>query len=967
MATPTDEEQKSKIDQSYAEGRGGYSAPSLNDAEQSQAGINAGLDQLEAYANDPTNATSKNIDNLRKQEENTSQPVDSGFYRPGGGQAQQKITLKNFFKKKGPLSIIIALLLGGGAGFSIMFAPALGIIHLKETLMSDLNDQLAAVDARSILVMKAKIKSIQAGASVCANELNIRCKFSSFSEKQVKNFEKANFTIQGEKKGNRIIVKSITYNNPDGTTVPIKDPNELRTLTNTNVRLREDLTRAFNPRNATIKDTVASLFTRGTHARLTGTSTEDFKKSIDDSIRESAAGFGRERARPNVEAGVADEDVDRPANEQNQATRIQEAAGNTGSVFAGAAVKGISVVGAVDSACTVKNTANLVEGTAKTLRAAQLAGFAMTILNTSDRAKASDPTLTPEMNSFVGDLVTATDTDKEVYSESSTLVENGGNLTAKKVPNPYYGKSAFESEGIRAAMYNDAPQLTARAQQYTIGGGLTGTLATINNEVDRVIGPGGAGTCKIVQSAGVRIVGGVVGIFLGVTSGGTSLAISAGASLAVATALPLLESYLANMIAGKVVNGDTKGVDAGNALFAGTGTLLGGIAQKRGMKPATKSDLQKYLAQNNATKEYYVALDQQDAASEPLNIYNQYSFLGSFARSVTPAALQASSGTSTAIAAVPSLFGSALQTVIPSARAVGAYNPERFEQCKDSGYQKLEIAADVFCNVRYVMSSEEMSLDTDQVLDYMIGSNFIDDTGNAVEGKTYKNWLNECVDREAGWGVAGSTDSDDSGAVQAGDGAACMQDSYQGAEVKYFRAYTMDKTLQEAMDEEPVVQPASVQGDGNSTGRYDWPIKVAAPLARCYGPSPHDGFHYGVDISSPTGTPVYAADGGVVEVAGQLPGLPTFGVAVLIKHSNGQWTEYAHNSSVTVKAGDQVSKGQQIAISGNTGNSTGPHLHWQIDTAKPPLYPSTSNTIDPLTVTTRPANQTFSAGATGCR
>lgn len=907
---------------------------------------------------------------VQEDEANPSQPVDDGFYRPGPGKDQQKITFKNFFKKKGPLSLIIALLLGGGAGFSIMFAPAIGIIHLKETLMSDLNDQLAAVDARSILVMKAKIKSVQAGASVCANELSIRCKFSSFSKKQITAFEKANFTIQGETKGSRVIVTSITHTNPDdNVTTIIKDPNQLRTLANTNLKLRQDLTRAFNPRSATIRDAVATLFTRGTHARLTGSSAEDFKKSVNESIAESTSGFGRERARPNVEAGTVDEDddIDRPASEESQASRLQEATGNTGSVFAGAAVKGISVVGALDSACTVKNTSNLIEDSSKTLRAAQEAGFAMAILNSADRAKASDSTYTPEMSSFVGDMLTATDTDKEVYNESSTLKGDGDTLTATKVANPYYGKSAFESEGVRAAMYNDAPQLTARAQQYTIGGGLVGTLANINNEVDRVIGPGGNGTCKIVQSAGVRIVGGVVGIFLGVTSGGTSLAISAGASLAVAAALPLLESYLANMIAGQVVNGDTKGVDAGNALFAGTGAILGGIAQKRGMKPATKDDLQTYLAQNNETKDFYVALDQQDAASQPLDIYNQYSFVGSLARSIAPLAIKTSSNTAGTLAVVPSLFSTAIQGVIPSANAVGAYNPERFEQCADSGYDKLEIAADVFCNVRYVMSSEEMNLDTDAVLDYMISNNFIDDTGNAVEGKTYRNWLNECVDREAGWGTEGSTDSGDSGAAQAGDGAACMQDSYQGAEAKYFRAFTMDKTLQEAMDDEPVVQPTSVQGDGNSTGQHAWPIKATASLSRCYGPSAHDGFHYGVDVSIATGTPVYASDGGVVEVAGQLPGLPTFGVAVIIKHSNGQWTEYAHNSSVTVKAGDQVSKGQQIALSGNTGNSTGPHLHWQIDTAKPPLYPSTSNTVDPLTVATRPANQTFAAGATGCR
>ncbi|MNQ65653.1 Murein DD-endopeptidase MepM [compost metagenome] len=92
-----------------------------------------------------------------------------------------------------------------------------------------------------------------------------------------------------------------------------------------------------------------------------------------------------------------------------------------------------------------------------------------------------------------------------------------------------------------------------------------------------------------------------------------------------------------------------------------------------------------------------------------------------------------------------------------------------------------------------------------------------------------------------------------------------------------------------------------------------------------------------------------------------------YGNAVFIDHGNGQWTEYDHNASVLVKTGDKVSKGQEIAKSGNTGNSFGAHLHWQINKARPPLYPSTSNTIDPLTLLSIPDNQRFTAGVQGCR
>ena len=78
---------------------------------------------------------------------------------------------------------------------------------------------------------------------------------------------------------------------------------------------------------------------------------------------------------------------------------------------------------------------------------------------------------------------------------------------------------------------------------------------------------------------------------------------------------------------------------------------------------------------------------------------------------------------------------------------------------------------------------------------------------------------------------------------------------------------------------------------------------------------------------TPTGTPVYASNGGTVAFAGWASG---YGYAVYINHSDGRQTRYGHLSKVLVKAGQTVSQGQKIALSGNTGRSTGPHLHFEI-------------------------------------
>ena len=86
--------------------------------------------------------------------------------------------------------------------------------------------------------------------------------------------------------------------------------------------------------------------------------------------------------------------------------------------------------------------------------------------------------------------------------------------------------------------------------------------------------------------------------------------------------------------------------------------------------------------------------------------------------------------------------------------------------------------------------------------------------------------------------------------------------------------------------------------------------------------------HGGVDLAVPEGTPIYAADNGKVIVAGNLDN--GYGNYIILDHQNGCKTLYAHNSELLVSVGDVVAQGDRIALSGNTGNSTGPHLHFEV-------------------------------------
>lgn len=111
-----------------------------------------------------------------------------------------------------------------------------------------------------------------------------------------------------------------------------------------------------------------------------------------------------------------------------------------------------------------------------------------------------------------------------------------------------------------------------------------------------------------------------------------------------------------------------------------------------------------------------------------------------------------------------------------------------------------------------------------------------------------------------------------------------------------------------------------------ATGKLSRPVRGAI-ISSNYGMR-RGSMHKGVDFAARSGTRISAADGGTVTWAGWKRG--GWGYLVIINHGNGIETYYAHNSRVTVRVGQKVAKGEQIAKMGSTGNSSGPHCHFEI-------------------------------------
>lgn len=144
----------------------------------------------------------------------------------------------------------------------------------------------------------------------------------------------------------------------------------------------------------------------------------------------------------------------------------------------------------------------------------------------------------------------------------------------------------------------------------------------------------------------------------------------------------------------------------------------------------------------------------------------------------------------------------------------------------------------------------------------------------------------------------------------------------------------VDLVQEEPKKSTKTVAKKPTTGTSGSSGSSSWMIK---PVSKGYRSQGIHGYN-AVDLAAPVGTPIYAAAGGTVLIAKADGGWNGgYGNYVVIKHSNGAQTLYAHMNTVGVSAGESISQGNQIGSVGNTGKSTGAHLHFEVRGAKNPF------------------------------
>ncbi len=148
------------------------------------------------------------------------------------------------------------------------------------------------------------------------------------------------------------------------------------------------------------------------------------------------------------------------------------------------------------------------------------------------------------------------------------------------------------------------------------------------------------------------------------------------------------------------------------------------------------------------------------------------------------------------------------------------------------------------------------------------------------------------------------------------------------AKEAYIQSKSYDKVLEMALNKEkmlasiPAIQPVANKNLKRTASGWGYRIHPIYKVRK---------MHYGMDFTSPVGTPVYATgDGEVTDVEGSKRSRVGFGLVVTINHGFGYETLYAHLNSFNVKRGQNVKRGDIIGYVGNTGGSTAPHLHYEV-------------------------------------
>jgi hypothetical protein len=596
----------------------------------------------------------------------------------------------------------------------------------------------------------------------------------------------------------------------------------------------------FNPKSSyymdmRFRERIKTKYNLTKSLTIGGNSESAVNKSFDSSVKNSAGGIDPITGRPDPKSGISLGSLSNPISAVNLTTAAMAVTASSSS-FAGLECGWYSIGKAATNA-------------AKQAKSATIARFAMQYLKQADAIKAGQATEMPT-NVLSSKLAQATfggyggpnATDSSMYK---SIVY--GNLPIPSIYGLLYYLDTFDLiaamapswgvfmasatglagvTGTTGSLVMPPANLTGTDRDYCLSGETLESKTKLKGEStnstlcdDAVLAMAPAGTqallanaaelgrrtCPPVNASDDNLIRVLIGDWRGPVSNimiPTVKAVQLQATPVMAGLFGANATVWANAMS-LLFTSQTKGVAASDALFAGTGEILGDMAMSRGMYPGNAATMAIYLAQKDEVEKEYESLERYYARQDPLNIYNKYSFLGSITRSLSPVYTDKAPLFST-ISNVFSTVGSSIKQLNESANAIyylqpAPFNPLRLS-CVDPEYLAIGIMADTACNVRYAFGKQELAAQPDSVLDYMLKEHpdFTQEniqeleerlakadpnpaeldapnitrmlesaraaanqpqidkkTGKAMPGSEYEKYLDYCVNRQDPWGRSG--------------------------------------------------------------------------------------------------------------------------------------------------------------------------------------------------------------------
>lgn len=884
-------------------------------------------------------------DDLKEKEEAGGQSL----YGSSGPKKSEGFwgNLKGKAKNAGPSAGITGLILGGFGAMSVLLLPASLLVALEKAVTNDGSDSTRT----NIIMRRAYIGGILGDKS--NNDKPIKKKATSVSNSQKSRFEKLGFKVDATEENGRFKINSIT--SPDGK-VKMTTGKQFNAWADSSLKNRTIANKVVNTRaayfqNAKFKKVLGKF--NISKSKLLKASKDKDKAKRAEAINKSF----------DENTGLADKD----ATEGKVKAHVKDKAkGPAGRIANNAKRSANPINTAVAIACSGYNATRIAVATVKAKWIYDLVSFAFPFIQAAAQIE-DQGNIEPEVVENLADRLTwyqkseTADTDEE---------KSKVNLTA------------MDSQGLQMAIYGDFTKLQEFTKKYTtgyIGAAVLGSQAL--GYVQNLLGKENIrDICRLNGWASLALAGqcatggpASIAICVAAAAAAVGLAYAFGDDILMAFVDQVSEGAI-KLIAAANLNSSLRGVDAGNALAAGVGLMLASSSMGYGLRPSSSVGKVKQFitATDDLNYKYGEELARYEARDTPLDVYNQYSFAGQIVSSLSPYR----SNDNALYSQFVNMFGvitSSLSHLSPSANALYSQPSNmtletgsadnRTAKCDDKEMADIGAVCDWSGRMIGYTSPkvlEKMSKQANNensaivdTIDYMLANDYIDENGKAT-GDTnakgadgdeekdekkydyikYKNYCTEDRVDPLGTSSRGVEEgSDDDQLWYSGERCLGKEDRDQDM-LDHFAIYfnfcesqvpTADET-ENCWD----TQAAPAQAAQTCTGGWTFPVDRASTTFTSGFGARWGAQHQGVDLAGPIGTPVVAACAGTVSAAGAASG---FGQWVVIDHDiNGKKysTVYGHIDTYSVAVGDNVSAGQQIATRGNQGQSTGPHLHFEI-------------------------------------